>query len=185
MCFSPYLRVGGGGLPRGPGHNLLLQFSSLGSSKMEVSETDFFDTLTIQNDQISYVKHVLAPFYVFFTFLGVGGGVPRGLGHNLLMQFSSLGSSKMEIFETDFFDILTIQNDQIFYIKHVLAPLHVFFTLFGYVCVGGGGGSQGGLGTTCLCSFRASVAQEWSSLSPLRGDLPKAIEFLCEICSAS
>ena len=25
------------------------------------SETDFFDTLTIQNDQISYVKHVLAP----------------------------------------------------------------------------------------------------------------------------
>ena len=77
MCFSPYLGVwggGGGGLPRGLGRNLLMQFSRLNSSKMEISETDFFDTLTIQNDQISHVKHVLAPFYVFFTLLGVGGG---------------------------------------------------------------------------------------------------------------
>ena len=38
-----------------------MQFSGLGSSKMEFSEIDFFHTLTIQNDQISYVKHVLAP----------------------------------------------------------------------------------------------------------------------------
>ena len=104
----------GGGLPRGLGHNLLMQFSSLGSSKMEFSETDFFDTLTIRNDQISYAKYVLAPLYVFFTLFGCwGGGFPRGLGHNLLMQFSSLGSSKMESSETDFFDTLTIQNDEI------------------------------------------------------------------------
>ena len=48
-----------------------------------------------------------------WTFCGWGGGVPRGLGHNLLMQFSSLCSSKMEISETDFFYILTIHNDQI------------------------------------------------------------------------
>ena len=36
MRFSPYLGVffGGGGLPKGPWHNLLLQFYSLGSSKM-------------------------------------------------------------------------------------------------------------------------------------------------------
>ena len=114
---------------------------------MEVSETDLFDTLTIQNDQISYVKHVLAPLYVFFTLFGCGGGgLPRGPGHNLLMRFSSLGSSKMEISKTDLFDTLTIQNDQISYIYiythtyiHVLAPLYVFFTLFG--CRGGGGGS--------------------------------------------
>ena len=60
-------------------HNVLMQFSSLGSSKMELSETDFFDTLTIQNDQISYVKHVLAPLYVFFTLFGCWGGVaPKG-----------------------------------------------------------------------------------------------------------
>ena len=115
---------------------------------MEISETDFFDTLTIQNDQISYVKHVLAPLDVFFTLFGCGGGgggLPRGLGHNLLMQFSRLGSSTMEISEADFFDTLTIQNDQISYVKHVVAPLYVFFTLFG--C--GGGGSQGGWGITC------------------------------------
>ena len=111
---------------------------------MEISKTDFVDTLTIQKDQISYVKHVLAPHYVFFTLFGRwggGGGLPRGIGHNLLMQFSHLSSSKMEISKTDFFDTLTIQNDQISYVKHVLAPLYVFFTLFG--CGGWGGGSQG------------------------------------------
>ena len=38
MCFSPYLGVGGRGegLPRGLGHNLLMQFSGLGSSRMVV-----------------------------------------------------------------------------------------------------------------------------------------------------
>ena len=116
---------------------------------MEISETDFFDTLTIQNDQISNVKHVLAPFHVFFTLFGCvcvggGGGLPRGLGHSLLMQFSSLGSSKMEISETDFFDTLTIQKDQISHVKHVLAPFYVFFTLFGFFF--GGGGLPRGLG---------------------------------------
>ena len=161
MCFSPDLGVwggGGGGLPRGLGYNLLMQLSSLGSSKMETSKTDFSDILTIQNHQISYIKHVLAPLYVFFTrfgCLGGGGGLPRGLGYNLLMQLSSLGSSKMETSKTDFSDILTIQNHQISYIKHVLAPLYVFFTRFG--CLGGGGGSQGGWGTTRLCSFLAWV----------------------------
>ena len=96
----------------------------------------------------------------FSPYLGVGGvvGLPRGLGRNLLMQFSRLSSSKMEISETDFFDTLTIQNDQISHVKQVLAPLCALFTLFGW---GGGGGSQGVLGTTCLCSFPASVAQKW------------------------
>ena len=130
LCVSHYLGVGVGGVPRGLGHNLLMQFSRLSSSKLEISETDFFDIMTIQNDQISYVKHI----WVWGG--GGGGGLPRGLGHNLLMQFSRLGSSKMEISETDFFDIMTVQNDQISYVKHVLAPLYVFFTLFG--CGGGG-----------------------------------------------
>ena len=76
MCFSPYLGVGGGGgAPKGSrAHNLLMQFSRFSSSKMEFSETDFFDTLTIQKDEISYVKHVLAPLYVFFTLFGCWGG---------------------------------------------------------------------------------------------------------------
>ena len=68
MCFSPYLGVGGG-VQRGLGHNPVMQFCSLGSPKMETSETGLFGTLTIQNDQISYVKHVLAPLYVFFSLL--------------------------------------------------------------------------------------------------------------------
>ena len=100
--------------------------------------------MTIQNDQISYVKHVLAPFYVFFTLFGCWegeGGLPRGLGRNLLMRFSRLSTSKMEISETDFFDTLTIQNDQISHAKHVLAPLYAFFTLFWVL--GGGVASKG------------------------------------------
>ena len=99
MCFSPYLGVcgGGGGTKGSRAHHLLVQFSGLGSSKMEISETDFFHTLTIQNDQISYVKHVLVPLHVFFTLFGCGGegGVTKGSrAHNLLMQFSGLGGSK-------------------------------------------------------------------------------------------
>ena len=44
------------------------------------------------------------------------------------MQFSTLGGSKVEIFKTDFFDFLTIHNDQISYVNHVLDPLYVFFS---------------------------------------------------------
>ena len=34
----------------------------------------------------------------------------------------------MEVFETDFFDILTRYNGQMSYVKHNLEPLHVFFS---------------------------------------------------------
>ena len=46
---------------------------------------------------------------MFFTLFGYklgGGGSPKGLVHNLLMHFFTLGSSKMEVFETYFFDIV-------------------------------------------------------------------------------
>ena len=44
MCFSPHLRLGRvGGGQSGLVHNLLMQFFSLYSSKIEVSETYFFD----------------------------------------------------------------------------------------------------------------------------------------------
>ena len=81
-------------------HKLLKQFSTLYRSKMQNFANHFSDIVTTYNDEVCYVKHGLAPFYVFFTLFGCvggGGGLPRGLGHNLLMQFSSLGSSKMEI----------------------------------------------------------------------------------------
>ena len=46
---------------------------------------------------------------MFLTLFGywVGWGVsPKGLVHNLLMQFFTLDSSKMEVFETCFSDIV-------------------------------------------------------------------------------
>ena len=48
-CFSPYLGIrsggggGGGGAPKGRVHNLLMQFFTPDSSKMEVFETCFCD----------------------------------------------------------------------------------------------------------------------------------------------
>ena len=36
-----------------------------------------------------------------------GGGSPNGWVHDLLMQFFTPGSSKIEVFETFFFDIVT------------------------------------------------------------------------------
>ena len=144
MCLSPYLGVLGwgvglGGLPKALGHNMLMQFSSLGSSIMEISKTDFFDVMTNHNDQMSDVKRVFASV-VFFTlfvsgYVGGGGGSQGGRGITCLTRFSGLGSSKMDIYESDLFDSLTFQNDQISYVKHVFTPLYVFFTLFG--CWGG------------------------------------------------
>ena len=91
--------------------------------------------LPVHNDQMSYGMHVLDPVYVFFTRFG---GL-EGPGHNLLMQFCTLYSSTMEISETDFFDILTIHNNQINQRKACFRPpLYVFFTLFGGLDRGGG-----------------------------------------------
>ena len=46
---------------------------------------------------------------MIFTLFGYwvgGGGASKGLVHNLLMQLFSLGSSKIEVLETCFFDIV-------------------------------------------------------------------------------
>ena len=86
-----------------------MQFFTLDSSKIEVFETCFFDIVTTQNDHPRYVKHVLGRIYVFFTLFGYqvrGGGSPRGLVHHLLMQFFTPDSSKIEVFETCFCDIV-------------------------------------------------------------------------------
>ena len=52
MCFSPYLGITSGegrdppeGSHKGWVHNLLMQFFTLGSSKIDVFETYFFDTM--------------------------------------------------------------------------------------------------------------------------------------------
>ena len=66
-----------------------------------------------------------------------GGGVPKGLVHNLLMQFFTLGGSKIEVSDTFFFDIVTTQNEHPCYVKHVLGRIYVVSTLF-WVCVARG-----------------------------------------------
>ena len=74
--------------------------------------------------------HVFHPIWVLGR--GGGGGSPKGLVHNLLMLFFTLGCSKIEVFKTCFFDIVTTQNDHPRYVKHVLGRVYTFFTLFGY-----------------------------------------------------
>ena len=89
-----------------------MQVFTPGSSKIEVFETYFFDIVTTQNDHPRYVKHVLGRIYVFFILFGYwagrggGEGGQKGLVHNMLMQFFSLYSSKIEVSETYVFDIV-------------------------------------------------------------------------------
>ena len=88
MCFSPHLDVwrGGGAGAMGLAHNRLMQFSTIYSSEMEISETDFFCILAIHNDQISDVKHILNSHCVFFTPFGCLEGA-RGWGTTCLCSF--------------------------------------------------------------------------------------------------
>ena len=75
MCFSPDLGVwkGGEAASKGMGHNLLIQCSTLRSSKMEFPKPFF---LIFWPFTISYAKHVLDPLYVFPPpYLGVWTGV--------------------------------------------------------------------------------------------------------------
>ena len=56
------------------------------------------------------VKHFFGPSFCAFHLIWVlgagrgGGGSPKGLVHNLLMQFFALDGSKIEVFEIYFFD---------------------------------------------------------------------------------
>ena len=63
--------------------------------------------------------------------VSTNNGLVNGPVHNVLVQFFNLGSSKIEVFGTCFFDIVTTQNDISNYAKHVLGRIYVFFTLFG------------------------------------------------------
>ena len=58
------------------------------------------------------------------------------------MQFSNARSSKMEFSDTEFFYILTIHNDQISYIRHVLDTLYWFSFFRIWVSLGGWGGAK-------------------------------------------
>ena len=64
--------------------------------------------------------------------VSTNNGLVNGEVHNLLMQFFTLGSSKIEVFKTGFYDIVITQNDHPRYVKHGLGCICVFFILFGY-----------------------------------------------------
>ena len=68
------------------------------------------------------------------------------------MQLFTLDSSRMAVFKTCFFDIVTTQNDHPSYLKHILGRIWVYFTLFGY-WVGGAGVLPRDRYTICFCSF--------------------------------
>ena len=70
------------------------------------------------------------------------GSLKELVVHNLLMQFFTLHSQKMEFSATDFFDIMATHNGHPSCIKYVLGSIHVFFTLLGYQVCGGRGVSQ-------------------------------------------
>ena len=62
--------------------------------------------------------------------VSTNNGLVNGPVHNLLMQFFTLDSSKIKVFELCFFDIVTTQNDHPRYVKHVLGHIYMLFTLF-------------------------------------------------------
>ena len=142
------------GLVNGEVHNLLMQFFTPSSSKIEVFETCSFDIVNTRNDHPRYVKHVLGRVCVFFILFGGTGGGSQGIGTQPVNAVFQPGQLKIEVFESGFFDIVTTQNDHPRYLKHFLGRIYVFFTLFGYqVRGGGGGGSPRGLVHNLLVQF--------------------------------
>ena len=116
-----------------------MQFLTLGSSKIEISETEFFDIETTHNDHPCCVKHVLGSSYVFFMLCvlfgywvctGWGGGVPQGAGAQPAYAVFHPGQLKNRSFQNLFPDIVATHNDHPSYGKHVVARIYVFFTLF-------------------------------------------------------
>ena len=105
---------GRGGSQGGRGTTCSCIFPSSAAQKWKFPKLFFFNILTIDNVRTPHVKHVFHPIHVLCTLFGcLDWG--KGLGHNLLMQFSTLSSSKIEIFGINFFDILPIHSAQISY----------------------------------------------------------------------
>ena len=65
------------GLVDGPAYRLLMQFFTLGSYKIEVLQTFFLHTMTVQNNHPRYLKHVMTRLRILdrIWFLRRGGEV--------------------------------------------------------------------------------------------------------------
>ena len=82
MCFSLYLGIGcWGGSPKGLVHNLLMQFFTIYSSKMEVFDTYFFDRVIYKACFSPYLcSYHTNPQRILYTSCGTsptGGASPR------------------------------------------------------------------------------------------------------------
>ena len=81
---------------------------------------------------LALLRAVHNPCQRFEMAVSTNNGLVNGPVHNLLMQFFTVGSSKLEVFEAFSFDIVTTQNDHPRYVQHVLGRIYVLFTRFGY-----------------------------------------------------
>ena len=66
------------------------------------------------------------------------------------MKFFTPGSSKIEVIETSFYDIVSTEKDHPRYLKHVSSRIYVLFT---YLGIRFGGGVYQGIGTRPACVF--------------------------------
>ena len=81
----------------------------------------------------------------FGSRLRMGGS--HGIGTHPAYAAFQPGQLKSRSFRSFLLYMVTTKNDRARYVKHVLANMYVFFTLFGfYVCVWGGGVSPKRLG---------------------------------------
>ena len=123
--FSPYLgirsRGGGGGGPKGYVHNLLMQFFTLSSSKIEVFETCFFWYCDHLKWPSKVCKACFRPYLSRFSpYLGIrsagrgGGGVPRDWYTTCSCSFSPWAAQKSKFLKLVFFILwspkMTIQG---------------------------------------------------------------------------
>ena len=103
----------------------------------------YYDTERRFLQSLALLRAAHNPFQRRKMTVSSNNGLVNGLVHNLLMHFFTLGSSKIEVFETYFFHTMTNQNEHPSFVKHVLGHLYMHFTLFGYWAHGGGGVSEG------------------------------------------
>ena len=170
-CFGPYLCVchlilvlgARGGCPKGLVHNLLLQFFTLGSSKIEVFKTDFFNTVIFCNDHPRYVKHVLGRIYVLvilFWYWVRRAGVPTDWYTTCFCSFSPWAAKNQSLRNLVFFDTVIFRNDHPRYVKHVLGRIYVFVIVLWYWVRRAGVPTD--WYTTCFCSFSPWAAKNQS-----------------------
>ena len=75
--------------------NCLSSFPPSTGQKWKFLQNFFLCIVTTYNDEICYTKHVLAPFYVFFTLFGCWGGVSQGVwGTTCLCSFPASAAQK-------------------------------------------------------------------------------------------